>query len=538
MAKKFVLCILALTLMLSFSACNKDDESKNGNDNLLSSSSEESESTSDLGLKESQEEASKQEEEQIYAAYSYALGLKSFEKAEGTVNLKGVSLDCNKEDLKLRAEKLFEKGDTKINLILDESFCIENANPELSAQGYMIKADNDITVTAATEAGLYYGVRTLSDYNKLQGCIEKGIYLDWPDVAERCLHFDVARKHFSKDFIIDMIEHAATYKMNAVQLHFSENEGFRIECETDPAIVSDKYLTKAEVREILAAAKEHYVEIIPSFDSPGHLLQVLKVHPEFSLTDVDGYNSPKTLDITNPDAVAYIKSLLDEYAELFSDCKSFNIGGDESFGWSNIDRMQFGAWKVLENHAKATYGDAANAHDSYVGYLNDIAAYIMDKGFTVRAWNDGLMRTTGQAAVVKPDPKIEICYWSNSYALRAAGVQSFLDAGHNVYNVNEPYMYYVLKDEYEQPKATKIFKEWNAGILPDSNCDYKTPEEVGKQLKGAYFCIWCDRPDTQTAEEILEGSSRAMAAMAVKAWNANPNIDYADFAAQFNAITA
>ncbi len=536
MIKKVILWAFVLALTLSFIACNKVEEAENSNDSVLNSSTEEDRNSSSASTEESQEDTS--EEEQLSVIYSYALGIKSFKKAEGAVSLKGVSIECDIEALKSRAEDRFAKGDTKIKLVLDESFSIENTSPELGAQGYKINVDKDITVTAATEVGLYYGVRTLSDYNELQGCIEKGVYTDWPDVAERCLHFDIARKYFTKDFIINMIEYASSFKMNAVELHFSENEGFRIECETDPAIVSDEYLTKDEVREILAAAKEKYVEIIPSFDSPGHLLQVLKVHPEFSLTDVDGYNSPKTLDITNPDAVAYIKSLLDEYAELFAECKSFNIGGDESFGWSNIDRMQFGAWKVLENYAIATYGEGANAHDSYVGYLNDIAAHMMDKGFTVRAWNDGLMRTMGQAAVVKPDPAIEICYWTNSYSLRAAGVQSFLAAGHNVYNVNEPYMYYVLKDDYDQPKATEIFKEWNAGILPDSNSAYKAPEEVGEQLKGAYFCIWCDRPDTQTPEEIMEGCSRAMAAMAVKAWNSKPNIDYTDFAAQYNILKA
>ena len=39
-------------------------------------------------------------------------------------------------------------------------------------------------------------------------------------------------------------------KMNALQIHFSENMGFRIECETDPSIVSDQYLTKTEVKAI------------------------------------------------------------------------------------------------------------------------------------------------------------------------------------------------------------------------------------------------------------------------------------------------
>lgn len=486
-------------------------------------------------------ESAPEDEEEISVSeseirYSYALGLKSLQKSGGAIYVKGVSVNCDIDSLKQRAEKLFESGDTALNLVLDENFTIQGVEEELLAQGYVISVDKDITVTAATELGLYYGARTVSDYAKLQGCMEKGVYTDWPDVKERCLHFDIARKYFTKDFIIGMIEDAAATKMNAVELHFSENEGFRIECETDPQIMSDEYLTKDEVREILAAAKELYVEIIPSFDTPGHLLQVLKAHPEYSLTDVDGYNSPKTLDITNPEAVAYIKSLLDEYAELFAECKFFNIGGDESFGWSDISRMQFGAWKILENYAKDTYGAEANAHDSFVGYINDIGGYMMEKGFTVRAWNDGLRRVMDQAAMVEPDPHIEICYWSNNGTLRAAGVDSFLSTGHNVYNVNEEYMYYVLKDDYKQPKATAIFKEWNAGVFPDTGSHYKAVEEVGEQLKGAYFCIWCDRPNTQTPEEVRKGSIRPLAAMAVKSWNSDPHIDYTDFATQFNIL--
>lgn len=475
-------------------------------------------------------------ESQVVAVprYSYALGLKSLDKTKGVLAIDGIEVDTDIEALKGRAQKLFNTGSTRLKLNIDESFVIEGVSSEILLQGYKIEVTDTITVTAATEVGLYYGARTVSDYIKLQGCMEKGIYTDWPDVVERTLHFDIARKYFPKDFIIQIIEDAAASKMNAVQLHFSENEGFRIECETDPAIMSDEYLTKDEVREIIAAAKELYVDIIPSFDSPGHLRQVLSVHPEYMLTDVNGYCSPRTLDITNPEAIQYIKSLLDEYAELFAQCKHFNIGGDESFGWSNLDRMQFGAWQILENHAKATYGTQANAHDAFVGYMNDIASHLIEKGFTVRAWNDGLMRTVGQAAVVKPNSDIEICYWTNSGTLRADSVESFINNGHSIYNVNESFMYYVLKEDFKQPKATDIFKKWNAATILGS--DYETAQEVGEALKGAYFCIWCDRPSTQTAEEVKSGSARAIAAMAIKAWNGSPSIDYADFAAQFNVL--
>lgn len=466
----------------------------------------------------------------------YVWGMKSFTPTEGALFPKGFTVSCDNADLKTRVEALFDTGDTALSLTVEESFAPDGVAEALLNQAYRIEVGDAVTITAKSEVGLYYGARTLCDYITLQGGVMKGVYLDWPDVDERCLHFDIARKYYEKDFIIGMIEQAAAMKLNAVELHFSENEGFRIECETEPAIVSDKYLTKDEVREILAAAKELYVEIIPSFDSPGHLMQALSVHPEYTLTDVDGYNSPKTLDITNPDAVAYVKSLLDEYAELFAGCKKFNIGGDESFGWSDVSRMQFSAWKILENHARATYGEDANAHDAFVGYINDIADHMIKKGFTVRAWNDGLMRTRGQAAVVKPDPRIEICYWTTGGALKAAGVDAFLEAGHKVYNVNEGFVYYVLKEDFEQPSAKEIWKDWNGAVFTDGEAGYKSPEELGDRLAGAYFCIWSDKPNTQTSSQVKKYSARAMAALAVKSWSTKPQINYTVFASQFKKL--
>ena len=35
------------------------------------------------------------------------------------------------------------------------------------------------------------------------------------------------------------------------------------------------------MREILAEAKKYGINVIPSFDSPGHVDQILKAHPEY-----------------------------------------------------------------------------------------------------------------------------------------------------------------------------------------------------------------------------------------------------------------
>jgi len=473
--------------------------------------------------------------------HEYLLGLKSYTKADGVFTANGVSIKCDSQTLKDRATALFAETGPELCLTIDQGFAPEGAPAAVLDQAYKIEVGDTVTVTARAEVGLYYGALAVSQYIKLQGGMAYGTYVDWPDVAERCLHLDIARKYYSKDWIIDYIKDVASFKMNAVELHFSENEGFRIQCDTDPAVMSDQYLTKDEVREIIAAAKELYVEIIPSFDSPGHLMQALSAHPEYTLTDVDGYNSPKTLDITNPQAVAYIKSLLDEYAELFKDCKSFNIGGDESFGWSNVARMQFSAWRILKDYALETYGFDANAHDAFVGYINDIADYMQAKGFKVRAWNDGLMRTSGQAAVNKVDADMGILYWTNNATLKATRITPYLEGGYDIYNVNEEYMYYVLKEGFNQPDAKKIYQSWHAGLLvgadgKDSPNKFASPAELGDCLKGAYFCIWSDKPETQTAERVKTNSIAAARAMAVKAWNYKPALDYTTYQNQVKKI--
>jgi len=483
-------------------------------------------------------------EESFYAEVTeeYLLGMKSFTKTEGEYTAAGFTVECDNAALKARADKLAEKGGKELTLSIDKDFGPEGAPEAVLDQAYKIEVSDTVKVTARTEIGLYYGAQTVSQYLRLQGGMFCGTYVDWPDVADRTLHLDIARMYLTKNWFLNLIKDMLDFKMNALELHFSENEGFRIQCDTDPAIMSDKYLTKDEVREIIAYAKELYVEIIPSFDSPGHVKQILSAHPEYMLMDVDGYLSEKTLDITNPEAVAYIKSLLDEYAELFKDCKSFNIGGDESFGWSNVSRMQFSAWQILEDYAKATYGENANAHDAFVGYVNDIAAYMTAKGFKVRAWNDGLIRNIDQAEVNKPSTDIGVCYWTNNGTLSATVVTPYINGGYDIYNVNEPFMYYVLKAGFKQPNAKDIYNKWHSGYFSGgsdkgTNANrFETPYEVGEQLKGAYFCIWCDHPDAQTQDQVRNGSKSAMRAMAVKAWNYSPQADYNTFLSQAKKV--
>ena len=167
-------------------------------------------------------------------------------------------------------------------------------------------------------------------------------------------------------------------KMNAIQMHFSENLGFRIECETDPSIVSDQYLTKDEVREILQEAKKYGVKVIPSFDSPGHVDQILRAHPEYGQVNSSGEHFASGLDVTNPEAIAYIRSLYSEYMDLFEGCTDFHIGGDE---YMEFDRAPFTTQykSVLDNYAKANIDPNATWKDVLANYINELAEFVHDR---------------------------------------------------------------------------------------------------------------------------------------------------------------
>ena len=155
---------------------------------------------------------------------------------------------------------VFIKLDTE-NPICEDSDSEEAYRIDIGADG--------VTITAASENAVMYALRTIQNYMVANQGLPYGTIIDYPDVAERRLHVDCARKYISKDWFIRQIREMSFLKMNTIQMHFYENLGFRIECETDPAIVSDEYLTKAEVREILEEARKYGIKVIPSFDSPG-----------------------------------------------------------------------------------------------------------------------------------------------------------------------------------------------------------------------------------------------------------------------------
>lgn len=410
-----------------------------------------------------------------------------------------------------------------------------SADPD-KQESYTLEIGAYIHLRAASGRAVLYALRALFVQAAREQRLAFGTVTDYPVMKERALHLDMGRKFFSCDWIKARIREMSGLRLNTLQLHFSENEGYRLESKRHPEVMSEAYMTQDELAEVLKEAAAHQVTIIPSFDSPGHLGHALRLHQEWLLHNREGQAAKGALDITNPQAKAFVFDLLEEYAELFKDSPYFHIGGDEF-----IDFEHFGQYPQLAEYARETLGvDGGTGIDAYLHYINEVADMLEGKGFVVRAWNDGLYRAN-QTQRIELKTSIQITYWTKWHQ-NMASVQTIMDQGHELINFNDAYFYYVLGENagYKYPTGDKIYDAWHPGLFPRVNetekQEYLAP--YPPQLKGCSFAIWSDKPEAQTEEEVSTGIQEPLIALAELSWIGEKRMgSFAEVKAAFAALS-
>lgn len=457
-------------------------------------------------------------------------------------NEKSLNNEVLLRDLKRASSQLADRGvlseapqivfGTLENAAENDIIVKMGTNPDLTGKNdaYAVDIKNNITISAEDETGVYYGLTSVIQM-LIEGdnVLTKGNIVDYSDVEDRSFHLDCARKFFTKDWIISLIKDLSWQKYNSIQLHFSENEGFRLQSDTLEAIdgfqyVNNQYLTKQDMLEIIQVANEYHIEVIPSLDSPGHLGAVLRYLPSdyscASLFPSDGRRAQCFNIFTNDEARGFLIDLMTELIDFFSEagCKRFNIGGDEFLEkFSNFSNEQY--VQIME-------------------YFNEVSAIAKSKGMTPRTWNDGVMY--GNYTGYKLDPDIEICYWAAPQ--NCASIEKFVQNGNKVVNFSDIYMYYVLSSWWLQnacPEGDRIYKEWHPGKF--STLQGGIPQTYNKPyanfIKGGSYAVWCDVPGYMTQDSVANNIFYRTRATAYKMWNTSDSMpEYADVKKAFDKI--
>lgn len=231
----------------------------------------------------------------------------------------GIHLHWQKGETSHAVKTLF--NDAGIGLNKEGIDVTIKADVELSAEGYLIEVKpSGIEISASGQLGANYALVSLyqlaKTHNKL---IPYGTAKDEPRYGFRGVHVDLARNFLGKDVILNLIEQMFLLKLNKLHLHLADDEGWRLDIPAIPELTqvgawrcfelesnlepdeesslepieencllpqlgsgpfkdspTNGFLTVDDYLQILTVAHERHIEVIPSFDLPGHARAAIK----------------------------------------------------------------------------------------------------------------------------------------------------------------------------------------------------------------------------------------------------------------------
>ncbi|WP_329441283.1 glycoside hydrolase family 20 protein [Streptomyces canus] len=383
----------------------------------------------------------------------------------------------------------------------------KGANPESYR---MTVRGGQVAISGPDDAGVFYGTRTLKQAVHGGATAPEGVVRDEPAKPVRGFLLDIARKNFTAGWIEDRVRELGDLKFNRLQLHFSDDQAFRIESASHPEIVSAQHLTKAQVKRIVALAAQRHITVVPEIDSPGHLGAVIAAHPELQLRSAAGNAARGAVDISNPASAKIVDDLLNEYAGLFPGA-DWHLGGDEYRALMVSDPEA--TYPQLATAARKAYGAGATVEDLTTGWLNDRAATVRAHRRAPIAWNDGFFRGTS----VRAADDIRVGYWTGK-EIGARPPVEYLSAGRKVVNYNDEFLYYVLgqPNRFFYPTGQRIYEQWTPRVLRGTTA---VPSKYDSQILGGYFAVWCDFPNAQTQDQVAAGIRMPLRATTQKLWD-------------------
>ena len=264
---------------------------------------------------------------------------------------------------------------------------------------------NGIYIKGATEGALFLALQTLDQLligdvcNTANSRIAHIHIDDNPRYSLRAIMLDPARHFIPVKDVKLFIDQMARYKFNTLQLHLTDDQGWRIEIKSHPELTEkgafrapgssnqgpdNGYYTQEELKEIIRYAADRNIEVIPELDIPGHSVAILAAHPELGCEfrhgekkDL-GHTTNMMLCAANNDVYNIYSDIIKEVAALFPS-RHIHLGGDEA--------------AVKENWAKCPHCLELMQQLGYekpsqlmIPFFNNILSIVRDNGKRAILW--------------------------------------------------------------------------------------------------------------------------------------------------------
>lgn len=381
--------------------------------------------------------------------------VKQLTQKEGTLKIESqISLFYSNElsnEANLLKEKLSKEHGIEIAEVAPVSIrlsLMQDKEITDNDEKYVLKVDADqILIEGASSHGVFNGTQTLLALLKGQAKTKELVYQsieDYPDLHYRGFMLDIVRNYTPIDDLKKMIDVLASYKLNVLHLHFSDDEGWRLEIpgleeltevaskrghtldestnlypgydgNFDPngKTTGNGYYTRDQFVDLLQYAASRHVTIIPEVESPGHsraAIVAMKARynkyikidknkaEEYLLSDNEDkskYESAQSytdnvMNVAMPSTYTFMQKVLSEIQKMYQGADvpltAIHIGGDE---------VPHGAWmgspicqKFMKEQGMTT------AHELFEYFNLQITAYLEAKGIPFNGWQEVALRNS------------------------------------------------------------------------------------------------------------------------------------------------
>ena len=427
------------------------------------------------------------------------------------------------------------------------------AGSGLPAGGYRIEVGDGVggavRVVAADLAGAHAAAQSLRQLAGPQAFRRAGsapIVLprctveDAPRYGWRGVLLDVARHFLPKADVLRFVDLAAAHHLNVLQLHLTDDQGWRIEIERYPRLTEvgswrrestvgtwrtgtadgrphGGYYTHDDLREIVAYARERGVTVVPEIDVPGHVQAVLTAYPELAARPGDHEVSTTwgiSHDVLDPSpaAVELFRGVLDEVCDVF-DSPFVALGGDEvpTTAWRERPDIVARARDLGLTSDDGT-PDVARLHG---WFLAQLAHHLRSRGRRAVVWDEAFGPDLPRDVVVT-------CW--RGYAVAADA----LAAGHDVVLAPEQvtYLDHRAGDGADEPVpvgfVTTVADVYAFEPLPAGLVEAR-PELAGDlpgTVLGGQAQVWTEHLDS--ARRVDYAAFPRLAAFAEAVWSTTP----------------
>ncbi len=428
---------------------------------------------------------------------------------------------------------------TPINIIVQNG-----GNPK--SEAYQLLVDlKEITITAESQAGAFYGVQTLIQLLRA-GKINDGFILSCQDIKDeprfqwRSYMLDESRYFLGEPEIYNIIDAMAEIKLNTLHWHLTDDAGWRIEIKQYPKLTEigskrvdteietwgsgktsgephEGYYTQEQIKKIVAYAKERHIKIIPEIEMPGHASAAIAAYPWLGTKNMKIDVPVKfgkhyhIFDVIDPKVEEFLQNVVSEVIDLF-ETDIIHIGGDE---------VRFNHWE--EDPDMVAYKEKkgfTSFMDIQIEFTNKMSHFIENKGCSMMGWNE-ILGTNLHA-----DDNISFSETSTDVAKNVivqfwkGDINELVKAAKGGYKLVNSYHIYTYLDYSHGSIPLK--KAYEFDPIPNN-----LPKEYEKNIVGFGTQMW--REWAPSKERLHTQTFPRIAAYSEVGWTNLSNKDYTNF---------